>query len=141
MDYGDNTQTGTHENQKNDLPVRMLRTDNMIQYQKNNFHNGDNTTLQYDDAEDYHWGDSYDDKYNPYTNNQMSTFDERYPYETNTDYYDNASARNYTSYRMNRPHFNTPNQDEDKHVQQEIQNVSENNKQITHEMNRLRNQF
>ena len=39
---------------------------------------------------------SYDDKYNPYTNNQMSTFDESYPYETNINYYDNASARNYT---------------------------------------------
>ena len=42
---------------------------------------------------------------------------------------------------MNRPRFNTPNQNEDKHVQQEIQNVRENNKQITHEMNRLRHQF
>ena len=85
--------------------------DNMTQHQKNDFHYGDNTTLQYDDAEDYHWDDSYDNKYNPYTNNQMSTFDESYPYETNTDYYNNASARNYTSYRMNRPHFNTPNQE------------------------------
>ena len=39
-------------------------------------------------------------------------------------------------------HISTPQiKNEDKHVQQEIQNVSENNKQITHEMNRLQDQF
>ena len=43
----------------------------------------------------------------------MSTFDVNYPYETNTDYYNNPPARNHTFYyRIDYTPLNPPYEDE-----------------------------
>ena len=134
------TRTITHENQRNGMPIRILGVDSIPQNQENYFKYNDNTTLEYDGAEDYLWEDCYDYGYNPYTNNQMSTFDESSPYETDTDYYDNTPTRDHNYYRMDYSPLNTPYEDENNNMRNEIRNLRENNKQITHEMNCLQDQ-
>ena len=136
-----NTQIGTHQSQKNNMSIRILDEDKISQYQENDFEYGDNTTLEYEGAEDYLWDDSYDYGYKSYTNTQMSTFDESYPYETITDYYNNTPARNHTSYyRINYTLLNPPYEDENNSMQQEIKSLRENHKQMTHEVNCLQDQ-
>ena len=79
--------------------------------------------------------------YKSYTNNQMSTFDESYPYENNTDYY-NTPARDHTSYyRIDYTPLNPPHEDKNNCIQQKIKNLRDNHKRMTYEMKCLQDQF
>ena len=118
-----------------------MGVDSISQYQENNFEYDDNTTLEYEDA-DYLWDDSYDYGYKSYTNNQMSTFDENYPYKTNIGYYNSPPARDHTSYyRLDYTPLNPSHEDENNRIQQEIKNLRDNHKRMTHEINCLQDQI
>ena len=85
--------------------------------------------------------DSYDYGYKSYANNQISTFDESYPYKTNTDYYNNTPVRDYTSYyRIDYTPLNTTYEGENDRMPQEIKNLRDNHKQMAHEMKCLQDQ-
>ena len=137
-----NTRTGTHESQKKNISIQILGVDSISQYQENDFEYDDNTSLEYEDAEDYLWDDSYDYGYKSYTNNQMSTFDENYPYETNIGYYTNPPARDHTSYyRLDYTPLNPSHEDENNRIQQKIKSLHDNHKRMTHEINCLQDQI
>ena len=97
--------------------------------------------MEYEGADDYLWDDSDDYGYKSYTNNQISTFDESYPYEINTNCYNNPPARDHTSYyRIDYTPLNPPDEDENNRIQQKIKNLRDNHKRITHEMSCLQDQ-
>ena len=98
------------------MPIRILGVDSYIQNQENYFQYNDNSTLEYNDEEDCLWEDCNDYEYNPYTNNQMSTFNESNPYETDTDYYGNTPTRDHTYYRMDYSPLSIPYENENSHM-------------------------
>ena len=129
------------------MSIRIMSIVSITKLKEDDFEFDDNATWEYDKAEDFLWNDSHGYRCKPYTNNQISMFASiiNVIYDTYTDDYNytpgecNLSFNKIMSYyRIDyTPLNNLPYEDENNRIWQEIKNLPENNKQMTHEVNCL----